>query len=89
MLCRGDPKEALQDFLTRLRNYEKAYEAVMEGSYIKLINMVSGSSGQMQVRLCTARCAVITSDGRISHQTHLKKDIAAERIADSSSFLKQ
>lgn len=40
---------AYADFKSRLANYEKAYEPVEEGSYIKLIDMVSGSGGQMQV----------------------------------------
>eukprot|EP00850_Spirogloea_muscicola_P020597 SM000221S06935 [mRNA] locus=s221:68947:74861:+ [translate_table: standard] len=52
-----DPDLALADFKERLANYEKAsfqthhfwvYEPVDEGSYIKLIDMVSGN-GQMQV----------------------------------------
>ncbi|KMZ63817.1 6-phosphofructo-2-kinase [Zostera marina] len=40
---------ALQDFKSRLANYEKAYEPVEEGSYIKMIDMVSGHGGQIQV----------------------------------------
>eukprot|EP00850_Spirogloea_muscicola_P008694 SM000047S16833 [mRNA] locus=s47:188022:193934:+ [translate_table: standard] len=40
-----DPDLALADFKERLANYEKAMD---EGSYIKLIDMVSGN-GQMQV----------------------------------------
>eukprot|EP00271_Cylindrocystis_brebissonii_P006941 TRINITY_DN19908_c0_g1_i1.p1 TRINITY_DN19908_c0_g1~~TRINITY_DN19908_c0_g1_i1.p1 ORF type:complete len:652 (-),score=118.43 TRINITY_DN19908_c0_g1_i1:759-2714(-) len=43
-----DRNEALADFKARLANYEKVYEPVSEGSYIKLIDMVSGG-GQIQV----------------------------------------
>lgn len=43
-----DPTAALEDFRARLANYEKVYEPVSEGSYIKLIDMVGGG-GQMQV----------------------------------------
>lgn len=39
----------LRDFKTRLANYEKVYEPVEEGSYIKMIDMVSGYGGQIQV----------------------------------------
>ncbi|XP_011003865.1 PREDICTED: 6-phosphofructo-2-kinase/fructose-2,6-bisphosphatase-like isoform X3 [Populus euphratica] len=39
----------LQDFKSRLANYEKVYEPVEEGSYIKMIDMVSGHGGQIQV----------------------------------------
>ncbi|KAJ9565358.1 hypothetical protein OSB04_001324, partial [Centaurea solstitialis] len=38
-----------QDFKRRLDNYEKIYEPVNEGSYIKMIDMVSGHGGQIQV----------------------------------------
>ncbi|XP_077239324.1 6-phosphofructo-2-kinase/fructose-2,6-bisphosphatase-like isoform X2 [Tasmannia lanceolata] len=44
-----DFKAGLQDFKTRLANYEKVYEPVEEGSYIKMIDMVSGQGGQIQV----------------------------------------
>eukprot|EP00245_Coleochaete_scutata_P008226 TRINITY_DN2467_c0_g2_i1.p1 TRINITY_DN2467_c0_g2~~TRINITY_DN2467_c0_g2_i1.p1 ORF type:complete len:414 (-),score=88.17 TRINITY_DN2467_c0_g2_i1:55-1113(-) len=44
-----DPEVALADFKARLANYEKVYEPVNDGSYIKMIDMVSGSGGQMQV----------------------------------------
>ncbi|XP_071917106.1 6-phosphofructo-2-kinase/fructose-2,6-bisphosphatase isoform X4 [Coffea arabica] len=37
------------DFRSRLDNYEKVYETVEEGSYIKMIDMVSGHGGQIQV----------------------------------------
>ncbi|KAB2063069.1 hypothetical protein E1A91_A10G197100v1 [Gossypium mustelinum] len=39
----------LQDFTTRLANYEKVYEPVDEGSYIKMIDMASGHGGQIEV----------------------------------------
>ncbi|XP_038706998.1 6-phosphofructo-2-kinase/fructose-2,6-bisphosphatase-like isoform X2 [Tripterygium wilfordii] len=39
----------MQDFRNRLANYEKVYEPVEEGSYIKMIDMVSGHGGQIQV----------------------------------------
>ncbi|CAN6326798.1 unnamed protein product [Urochloa humidicola] len=39
----------LQDFKERLMNYEKVYEPVGEGSYIKMIDMVKGPCGQLQV----------------------------------------
>ncbi|XP_078446915.1 fructose-2,6-bisphosphatase isoform X2 [Wolffia australiana] len=39
----------VRDFRARLRNYEKAYEPVEEGSYIKMIDMVSGHGGQIQI----------------------------------------
>ncbi|KAG6552608.1 hypothetical protein Mapa_005808 [Marchantia paleacea] len=45
----SDYEVALQDFKTRLENYERVYEPVTEGSYIKMIDMVSGQGGQMQV----------------------------------------
>ncbi|KAG9146564.1 hypothetical protein Leryth_022828 [Lithospermum erythrorhizon] len=44
-----DFEAGYQDFKTRLDNYEKAYEPVNEGSYIKMIDMVSGHGGQIQV----------------------------------------
>ncbi|KAL5164457.1 6-phosphofructo-2-kinase/fructose-2,6-bisphosphatase [Glycine soja] len=49
-----DFEAGLQDFKNRLENYEKAsiyrvYETVNEGSYIKMIDMVSGHGGQIQV----------------------------------------
>ncbi|KAL5170328.1 6-phosphofructo-2-kinase/fructose-2,6-bisphosphatase [Glycine soja] len=49
-----DFETGLQDFKNRLENYEKAslqrvYETVNEGSYIKMIDMVSGHGGQIQV----------------------------------------
>eukprot|EP00252_Welwitschia_mirabilis_P010042 TRINITY_DN23090_c0_g1_i1.p1 TRINITY_DN23090_c0_g1~~TRINITY_DN23090_c0_g1_i1.p1 ORF type:complete len:739 (+),score=158.26 TRINITY_DN23090_c0_g1_i1:395-2611(+) len=39
----------LADFKIRLSNYEKVYEPVEEGSFIKMIDMVSGHGGQIQV----------------------------------------
>lgn len=44
-----DFEAGLRDFKTRLANYEKVYEPVEEGSYIKMIDMVSGQGGQIQV----------------------------------------
>ncbi|KAJ0020163.1 hypothetical protein Pint_32508 [Pistacia integerrima] len=44
-----DFEAGLQDFKNRLANYEKVYEPVEEGSYIKMIDMVSGHGGQLQV----------------------------------------
>ncbi|PON85439.1 Fructose-2,6-bisphosphatase [Trema orientale] len=44
-----DFEAGLRDFKTRLTNYEKVYEPVEEGSYIKMIDMVSGHGGQIQV----------------------------------------
>lgn len=44
-----DFEAGVQDFKTRLANYEKVYEPVEEGSYIKMIDMVSGQGGQIQV----------------------------------------
>ncbi|XP_061356467.1 6-phosphofructo-2-kinase/fructose-2,6-bisphosphatase isoform X2 [Gastrolobium bilobum] len=44
-----DYEAGLQDFKNRLANYEKVYETVEEGSYIKMIDMVSGHGGQIQV----------------------------------------
>ncbi|MQI72069.1 fructose-2,6-bisphosphatase, partial [Escherichia coli] len=38
-----------QDFKNRIANYEKVYETVEEGSYIKMIDMASGHGGQIQV----------------------------------------
>ncbi|KAI4382443.1 hypothetical protein MLD38_008407 [Melastoma candidum] len=44
-----DYEAGLRDFKDRLANYEKVYEPVEEGSYIKMIDMVSGHGGQIQV----------------------------------------
>ncbi|XP_058110317.1 6-phosphofructo-2-kinase/fructose-2,6-bisphosphatase [Magnolia sinica] len=44
-----DFQAGLRDFKARLANYEKVYEPVQEGSYIKMIDMVSGQGGQIQV----------------------------------------
>ncbi|KAJ1691331.1 hypothetical protein LUZ63_015486 [Rhynchospora breviuscula] len=44
-----DYEAGLRDFKERLVNYEKVYEPVQEGSYIKMIDMVSGQGGQLQV----------------------------------------
>ncbi|KAK6122138.1 hypothetical protein DH2020_044117 [Rehmannia glutinosa] len=44
-----DFETGYHDFKVRLENYEKVYEPVEEGSYIKMIDMVSGHGGQIQV----------------------------------------
>ncbi|VFR00413.1 unnamed protein product [Cuscuta campestris] len=44
-----DFEAGYRDFKNRLANYQKVYEPVEEGSYIKLIDMVSGKGGQIQV----------------------------------------
>ncbi|XP_052192041.1 LOW QUALITY PROTEIN: 6-phosphofructo-2-kinase/fructose-2,6-bisphosphatase-like [Diospyros lotus] len=44
-----DFEAGYRDFKKRLENYEKVYEPVEEGSYIKMIDMVSGQGGQIQV----------------------------------------
>ncbi|XP_026454088.1 6-phosphofructo-2-kinase/fructose-2,6-bisphosphatase-like isoform X1 [Papaver somniferum] len=44
-----DFEAGLEDFKSRLANYEKVYEPVEEGSYIKMIDMASGQGGQIQV----------------------------------------
>ncbi|CAN1180239.1 FKFBP [Linum perenne] len=44
-----DFEAGYEDFKSRLENYEKVYEPVEEGSYIKMIDMVTGSGGQIQV----------------------------------------
>ncbi|XP_042432043.1 6-phosphofructo-2-kinase/fructose-2,6-bisphosphatase-like [Zingiber officinale] len=44
-----DFEAGMRDFKERLDNYEKAYEPVEEGSYIKMIDMVNGQGGQIQV----------------------------------------
>ncbi|XP_042394674.1 6-phosphofructo-2-kinase/fructose-2,6-bisphosphatase-like isoform X1 [Zingiber officinale] len=44
-----DFEAGMQDFKERLANYEKVYEPVEEGSYIKMIDMASGQGGQIQV----------------------------------------
>ncbi|KAG0478607.1 hypothetical protein HPP92_013326 [Vanilla planifolia] len=45
----ADYETGLKDFKERLSNYEKVYEPVEEGSYIKMIDMVSGRGGQIQI----------------------------------------
>ncbi|KAG0476940.1 hypothetical protein HPP92_013781 [Vanilla planifolia] len=45
----ADYETGLKDFKERLCNYEKVYEPVEEGSYIKMIDMVSGRGGQLQI----------------------------------------
>ncbi|KMT02145.1 hypothetical protein BVRB_9g207270 [Beta vulgaris subsp. vulgaris] len=44
-----DFEAGYRDFKSRLDNYEKVYEPVEEGSYIKMIDTVSGNGGQIQV----------------------------------------
>ncbi|CAJ1960417.1 unnamed protein product [Sphenostylis stenocarpa] len=59
-----DFEAGLQDFKNRLVNYEKAYETVNEGSYIKMIDMVSGHGGQIQVNThLTPRPILLTRHG--------------------------
>ncbi|XP_019456566.1 PREDICTED: 6-phosphofructo-2-kinase/fructose-2,6-bisphosphatase-like isoform X1 [Lupinus angustifolius] len=43
-----DFESGLRDFKDRVANYEKVYETVEEGSYIKMIDMASGHGGQIQ-----------------------------------------
>ncbi|XP_061347168.1 6-phosphofructo-2-kinase/fructose-2,6-bisphosphatase-like [Gastrolobium bilobum] len=45
-----DFEAGLRDFKNRVANYEKVYETVEEGSYIKMIDMASGNGGQIQVK---------------------------------------
>ncbi|GLJ30913.1 hypothetical protein SUGI_0615470 [Cryptomeria japonica] len=44
-----DLAAGMEDFKNRLSHYEKVYEPVEEGSYIKMIDTVSGKGGQMQI----------------------------------------
>ncbi|KAL0910837.1 hypothetical protein M5K25_018930 [Dendrobium thyrsiflorum] len=44
-----DFEAGLRDFKERLVNYDKVYEPVEEGSYIKMIDMARGNGGQIQV----------------------------------------
>ncbi|XP_019167629.1 PREDICTED: 6-phosphofructo-2-kinase/fructose-2,6-bisphosphatase-like [Ipomoea nil] len=44
-----DFEAGYRDFKNRLANYEKVYEPVDEGSYIKMIDTVSGHGGLIQV----------------------------------------
>nr|XP_043610215.1 6-phosphofructo-2-kinase/fructose-2,6-bisphosphatase-like isoform X2 [Erigeron canadensis] len=44
-----DFEAGYQDFKRRLDNYEKMYEPVNEGSYIKVIDMASGQGGKIHV----------------------------------------
>ncbi|KAM7522052.1 hypothetical protein LguiA_011954 [Lonicera macranthoides] len=44
-----DFEAGYRDFKNRLDNYEKVYEPVEEGCYIKMIDTVSGHGGQIQV----------------------------------------
>ncbi|KAF8010599.1 hypothetical protein BT93_J1287 [Corymbia citriodora subsp. variegata] len=44
-----DYEAGLRDFKNRLANYGKVYEPVEEGSYIKMIDMVGGHDGIIQV----------------------------------------
>ncbi|KAL2664956.1 hypothetical protein AAZV13_02G192600 [Glycine max] len=46
----SDFEAGLRDFKERVANYEKVYETVEEGSYIKMIDMASGHGGQIQVK---------------------------------------
>ncbi|XP_057820148.1 6-phosphofructo-2-kinase/fructose-2,6-bisphosphatase isoform X2 [Cryptomeria japonica] len=59
-----DFEAGVRDFKTRLANYEKVYEPVEEGSYIKMIDMVSGQGGQIQVNThLTPRPILLTRHG--------------------------
>ncbi|XP_020677543.1 6-phosphofructo-2-kinase/fructose-2,6-bisphosphatase [Dendrobium catenatum] len=44
-----DFEAGIRDFKERLANYEKVYEPVEEGCYVKMIDKVSGNGGQIQV----------------------------------------
>ncbi|CAN6284611.1 unnamed protein product [Urochloa humidicola] len=44
-----DFEAGVRDFKERLTYYEKVYEPVEEGSYIKMIDMVSGKGGQLRI----------------------------------------
>ncbi|KAL5218880.1 hypothetical protein ABZP36_019564 [Zizania latifolia] len=44
-----DFEAGVRDFKERLAYYEKVYEPVEEGSYVKMIDMVSGGGGQLQI----------------------------------------
>ncbi|KAK9689612.1 hypothetical protein RND81_09G071100 [Saponaria officinalis] len=44
-----DFEAGYRDFKSRLDNYAKVYEPVEEGSYIKMIDMISGHGGQIQI----------------------------------------
>ncbi|PKI73259.1 hypothetical protein CRG98_006352 [Punica granatum] len=46
-----DFEAGLHDFKIRLANYEKVYEPVEEGSYIKMIDMVNNISGYLPGRI--------------------------------------
>ncbi|PPS19879.1 hypothetical protein GOBAR_AA00698 [Gossypium barbadense] len=62
--CGPNFEAGLQDFTTRLANYEKVYEPVDEGSYIKMIDMASGHGGQIQVNThLTPRPILLTRHG--------------------------
>ncbi|GJN35945.1 hypothetical protein PR202_gb24763 [Eleusine coracana subsp. coracana] len=63
-----DFEAGLQDFTERLKNYEKVYEPVGEGSYIKMIDMVKGQGGQLQVNSHLApRPILLTRHGESLH----------------------
>ncbi|RLN30511.1 6-phosphofructo-2-kinase/fructose-2,6-bisphosphatase [Panicum miliaceum] len=63
-----DYEAGLQDFMERLMNYEKVYEPVGEGSYIKMIDMVKGQGGQLQVNShLTPRPILLTRHGESLH----------------------
>ncbi|KAM0931278.1 hypothetical protein ACQ4PT_000348 [Festuca glaucescens] len=59
-----DFEAGVRDFKERLAYYEKVYEPVEEGSYIKMIDMVSGNGGQLQVNChLTPRPILLTRHG--------------------------
>ncbi|XP_006596432.1 6-phosphofructo-2-kinase/fructose-2,6-bisphosphatase-like isoform X2 [Glycine soja] len=60
----SDFEAGLRDFKERVANYEKVYETVEEGSYIKMIDMASGHGGQIQVNThLTPRPILLTRHG--------------------------
>ncbi|KAF3590020.1 hypothetical protein F2Q69_00026017 [Brassica cretica] len=56
-----DFEAGVRDFRDRLANYEKVYEPVEEGSYIKMIDMVSGNGGQIQIWTSTLQRTILTA----------------------------
>ncbi|XP_040379773.1 6-phosphofructo-2-kinase/fructose-2,6-bisphosphatase isoform X2 [Oryza brachyantha] len=63
-----DYETGVRDFKERLANYEKVYEPVQEGSYIKMIDMVKGQGGQLQVNShLTPRPILLTRHGESLH----------------------
>ena len=46
---KGDVEGAVADFNARLAHYEKVYESVREGAYIKMIDMATPASSRMHI----------------------------------------